>query len=70
MKMVFYNYGGIKKYLILADGFQQEYELREWEQIELPFINTENLIVLHDGEEINYSEYIKGIGQNKLYISP
>jgi hypothetical protein len=70
MKIVFYNYGGIKKYLIVADGFQREYELREWEQIELPFVNTETLTVSYDGEEINYSIYIKNIGQNKLHISP
>jgi hypothetical protein len=69
MKMVFYNYGGIKKYLISTDNFQEEYELREWEQIILPFIGTEKLIVSCDGEDVDYSTYIKSIGQNKLNIS-
>lgn len=55
--------------MIVADGFQKEYDLREWEQVELPFINTKTLIVFHDNEEINYSSYLKTIGQNTITMT-
>lgn len=64
MKLVFYNYGGIKNFKITSTNFQQEYDSREWEQIVLPFNNAELLLIEHDGEEIDYSNEVKKIGHN------
>ena len=69
MKIVFYDYGGLKNFTITSNDFQQNYELREWQQVELPFTTTDNLIISHDGEEINYAEYVKNIGENILKIT-
>lgn len=64
MKLVFYNFGGTKHFKITSINFEQEYTLREWEQIMLPFMDTDLLIIKHDEEEIDYSKEIKKIGQN------
>lgn len=69
MKIVFYDYGGLKNFTITSNDFQQNYELREWQQVELPFMTTDKLIISHDGEEINYAEYVKNIGENILKIT-
>lgn len=64
MKLVFYNFGGVKHFKVTSVNFEQEYTLREWEQIILPFMDTDFLLIRHDEEEIDYSKEIKKIGQN------
>lgn len=68
MKILFYDFGGVKQFLVKAENYQKSYEVREWEQIELPFTTTNTLLINHDGEEIDYSEFIKGIGENIIKI--
>lgn len=69
MKILFYNFGGVKQFSVKTDDFEKSYQVREWEEIELPFMDTNTLFINHDGEEINYSNLIKGIGENisKIY---
>lgn len=68
LKLVTYNYGGLKDFRIISNDFSMDYQLREWEQIELPFTDSDNLIIIHDGETIDYSEEIKKIGCNTIKI--
>lgn len=68
IKLIFYDFGGIKNFTISSDNFESDYETREWEQIELPFNQTEKLIITHDAEMIDYSHIIKNIGQNVFEI--
>lgn len=69
MKILFYDFGGIKQFTITTENYQKSLEIREWEQIELPFVYTNTLFISHDGEEINYSDFVKGIGENILKIN-
>lgn len=68
MKIVFYDFGGIKEFEIISDDFRKTISLREWEEVELPFVDTNKLSVLHDFEEIDYSDFIKKIGENTIKI--
>jgi len=68
MKLIFYDYGGIKKFKITCDNFEKEYDVREWEQIELPFNSTQKLLISHEENEIDYIHIIKNIGQNIFEI--
>lgn len=68
MKILFYDFGGLKQFSISADTFEQNYELREWEEIELPFITIDKLIISHEGSDIDYSNIVKNIGENILKI--
>lgn len=64
MKLVFYNFGGLKKFKIKSNDIELEHELREWEVFYLPFQETDDLIISHDGEELNYGNVLKTIGRN------
>lgn len=64
MKLVFYNFGGLKKFKIKSNDIELEHELREWEVFYLPFQETDDLIISHDGEELNYGSVLKTIGHN------
>ena len=67
MKIVFYNFGGIKEFKILADNYEHTLETREWQEIILPFLDTSSLIVEHDGEVFNFSKELTKIGYNEFY---
>jgi hypothetical protein len=40
IKIVFYNFGGIKHFNVKTDLFENDYEVREWDEIKLPFLNN------------------------------
>jgi FkbM family methyltransferase len=64
MKIVFYDFGGIKQFNIKTDSFENNYEVREWDEIKLPFLNTDKLIIANDGEIFDLSDYVNNIGNN------
>jgi NADH:ubiquinone oxidoreductase subunit len=64
MKIVFYNFGGIKHFTVKTDSFENNYEVREWDEIELPFLNTNKLVITNDGEIFDLSHDVNNIGEN------
>ena len=64
MKIVFYNFGGIKNFNIKAESFEENYEVREWDEIVLPFPNTDKLIITNEDEIFDLSNYVNNIGEN------
>lgn len=69
MKIVFYNFGGIKHFNIKTESFEKDYEVREWDEIQLPFSNTNKLIVTHDDEVFDLSQDVINIGKNTFIKS-
>jgi hypothetical protein len=66
MKIVFYNFGGLKEFKIVTDGWEEKYEVREWQEITLPFFHCQNLVVEHEGETFDFTNDIKKIGYNEF----
>ena len=64
IKIVFYNFGGIKHFNVKTDSFENNYEVREWDEIKLPFLNTDKLIITNDGETFDLSHHVNNIGNN------
>jgi hypothetical protein len=64
MKIVFYDFGGIKHFNVKTDLFENNYEVREWDEIELPFLNTDKLIITNDNETFDLSHHVNNIGEN------
>jgi len=56
MAIIFYGYDGFKTFRIIADDFNEEYEISEWNKIELPFSDTKTFIIQHNNKEINLSK--------------
>jgi hypothetical protein len=67
MKIVFYNFGGLKQFKLISGDFNTEVEVREWEEIILPFFSCDSLIVEHDGERFDFSKQINKIGYNEFF---
>lgn len=68
MKIVFYNFGGVKNFLINIDSVEYQYDVREWEEITLDSQSAECFKITHNNEEIDYTKILNGIGQNTLEI--
>ena len=66
MKIVFYDFGGLKTFRIVSDDFDNTYEVSEWQEIVLPFYNCTKLEVIHDGETFDFEREIKNIGYNQF----
>lgn len=64
IKIIFYGFGGIKRFNIYSDSFQKMYSTREWEEIELPFEDTNILKVLYEENEYDFTQIIKKIKNN------
>lgn len=69
MAIVFYGYGGLKTFRIIADNFNEEYEIREWNKIELPFSDTKTLIIQHNNKEIDLSKRVCKIKHNLATVN-
>jgi hypothetical protein len=67
MKIVFYNFGGVKHFKINSNDYSNEFEVREWQEINLPFKDTNHLIVEVDGDSFDFSKDVNNIGCNEFY---
>jgi hypothetical protein len=65
IKLLFYNFEGSKIFNILSDNFKEEFVLKNWEYIELPFSNCSLLKI----NGFDYTKNIKSIKQNILNIT-
>jgi hypothetical protein len=70
IKIVFYSFGGIKHFNIKTPSYENNYEVREWDEIELPFYNTDELVITHENEIFNLSKILNNIGQNTFTKTP
>lgn len=61
IKLVFYNFGGIKTFTIKTEDFIQEYIVREWEEIKLPYKNYNSFMIEYEGKEYNFTNIILNI---------
>jgi hypothetical protein len=66
MKLVFYNFGGVKEFKIETENFSQIYQVREWQEIILPFFDCEHLHVTFENETFDFSEIINKISYNEF----
>jgi hypothetical protein len=69
IKLLFYEFEGVKNIKIISDNFEKEFNLKTWEHIELPFNTCSLLKILCNDEEIDYTKNIISIGQNILTIN-
>lgn len=69
MKIVFYNFAGLKKFTIETDHGKSEHTVREWDQIELPYFSCKSLKVENDGNTFDFTTELKQIGHNEFKIS-
>ena len=68
MKIVFYDFGGIKNLEIKSENYSFNSEIREWQEIQLPFYDCKELIVKIDEEMFDFSYEISKIGHNTFTI--
>ena len=66
IKLVFYDFGGIKNFKIKVKDYVGEFNTREWDEIVLPFFDCDEMVIEHDGELFDLTKEIKNIGCNKF----
>lgn len=66
MKIVFYNFGGLKTFNIETEYGMFEHIVREWDEIVLPFFSCEVLKVVNEGEVFDFTSDLKQIGHNEF----
>jgi hypothetical protein len=68
IKLLFYGFEGTKDIKVISDNFKQEFNLKNWDYVELPFSDCSLLKIIYNDQEIDYTKYIISIGQNILTI--
>jgi len=67
IKLVFYDFGGVKQFKITSNDYSDEIEVREWNEIVLPFFDCEKLVIVHEGETFDFTKEINKITHNEFY---
>ena len=67
IKLVFYDFGGVKQFKITSNEYSDEIEVREWNEIVLPFFDCEKLVIVHEGDTFDFTKEINKITQNEFY---
>jgi hypothetical protein len=67
IKLVFYDFGGVKQFKITSNDYSDEIEVREWNEIVLPFFDCEKLVIVHEGETFDCTKEINKITHNEFY---
>lgn len=65
IKLLFYDFEGIKNFKIISDSFEEEFTLNSWDFVELPFKDC-SLLQINDTD---YTKSLKSIGQNILEVN-
>jgi hypothetical protein len=68
VKIVFYDFGGVKNFKIKSNDYYSEFDVREWDEISLPFIDCNNLLVTQDDRLFDFSNEISKITHNEIFI--
>jgi hypothetical protein len=66
IKIVFYDFGGLRDFTIIADEFEGTFSVREWEEIEIPYYDCKIFKVIYDGEVIDLSSELNSITHNEF----
>ena len=64
IKLVFYDFGGVKNFVISTEDFCTEHIVREWDQINIPYKNYESFIIKHDGIDYDFTKILLNIKHN------
>jgi hypothetical protein len=64
IKLVFYNFGGVKNFKVKTENFTQEYSVMEWEELTFPFANYESFIVTYEGRDYDFTNILLNIKHN------
>ena len=67
IKLVFYDFGGVKQFKITSNEYSDEIEVREWNEIVLPFFDCEKLVIVHEGDTFDFTKEINKITHNEFY---
>lgn len=68
VKIVFYDFGGVKNFKIKSNDYYSEFDVREWDEISLPFVDCNNLLVTQDDRLFDFSDEISKITHNEIFI--
>lgn len=66
IKLVFYNYGGLKTFEIQTEFNKTRHTVREWQEIELPYTSCQELVVRYQDEVYDFGKELKLIGHNEF----
>jgi hypothetical protein len=64
IKFIFYDFKEIKKFIIKTEDFEYEYNVKEWEEIELPYKEYISFIVIYEEKEYDFTSIINKIKHN------
>lgn len=64
IKFIFHNFNKIKTFTIKTENFENEYNIKEWEEIELPYKEYISFIVIYEGKEYDFTNILNKIKHN------
>jgi len=64
IKFIFYSFENEKTFTIKTEDFIQEYIVKEWDEITLPYKTYDSLIVIHNEKEYNFTKITNEIKFN------
>lgn len=69
IKIAFYDFGGLNHFTIIADEFEGNFDVREWDEVEIPYYDCKTFKIIHHGETFDLSTELNNITHNELRIS-
>jgi hypothetical protein len=64
IKFIFYDFKDVKNFIIKTEEFEYEYNIKEWEEIELPYKEYDSFIVVYKEKEYDFTDIISKITFN------
>ena len=64
IKFIFYDFKEVKKFIIKTEDFEYEFNVKEWEEIELPYKEYISFIVIYEEKEYDFTSIINKIKHN------
>jgi hypothetical protein len=64
IKFIFYDFKNVKNFIIKTEEFEYEYNIKEWEEIELPYKEYDSFIVVYKEKEYDFTGIISKITFN------
>jgi len=64
IKFIFYDFKDVKNFIIKTEEFEYKYNIKEWEEIELPYKEYDSFIVVYKEKEYDFTDIISKITFN------
>ena len=64
IKLIFYDFNEVKMFTIKTEDFIQEFNINEFEEIELLYKEYNSFIVVYEGKEYDFTDIISKITFN------